>query len=488
MKRYLKAVLLVMLALDLCLVPAARASGPHGVDIGWAISNTGTILLTEAKCAALSQAGTGWLRVSMRLIPGHDDWDAQIFGLYDTAVNNARRAGLEVILLIDGESWRGHQSDWTANNYENTGGSGDNDYLEGYATYAVAPIVQHFRDRVKIYELWNEPNAWTRSPAPGVYEGGSFIYPSNFSWLLTHSWVAVHITNNIDDVILFSGGVFGHNIGGPYSYAKAGAQYLDDTYKVGINTVGSFSFVMDHYGSYPLDGFGQHIYIDQGRLTTSGDIRQYLDWVRQAYTQYEGISTAKKVFITEIGWTTASVSADTQATNLATAFETIEATPWVQTAIWFNWQDGPGLRYGVLNSNGDPKPAYYTYQFYESYEGRFPDGTTHDEILIFYDNLGQSVLGNPYDNGGSAWVHTWGSGYAQDCEGGSKGKLVIMSSRNGTYEINNIHGLWDFYQSHDGITAHGYPKSEEYVFESGTRQDFETGYLTWDPIHGVQEH
>lgn len=99
------------------------------------------------------------------------------------------------------------------------------------------PIVQHFRDRVKIYELWNEPNAWTRNPSPGVYEGGSFIYPSNFSWVLAKSWVAVHITNNINDVTLFSGGVFGHSIRNVYSYSTAGAQYLDDVSKVGINVV-----------------------------------------------------------------------------------------------------------------------------------------------------------------------------------------------------------------------------------------------------------
>src|SRR5262249_18031781 len=169
----------------LLLAPPGWTAGPHGVDIGWSVNNDGTILLTPAKCAALSQAGTGWLRVSMRLIPGHDTWDPTLFAKYDTAIDNCRRMGLQGILLIDGESWRGGQAAWTANNFEHTGNSGDNDYLEGYAYNAVVPIVQHFRDRTRIFELWNEPNAWTRSPAPGVYEGGSFIYPSNFAALLT---------------------------------------------------------------------------------------------------------------------------------------------------------------------------------------------------------------------------------------------------------------------------------------------------------------
>jgi hypothetical protein len=477
----------------LLLAAPGRAAGPHGVDIGWSVNNDGTILLTSAKCATLSQAGTGWLRVSMRLIPGHDTWDPTLFGLYDTAIDNCRRGGLQVILLIDGESWRGGQAAWTSNNFEHTGNSGDNDYLEGYAYGAVVPIVQHFRDRTRIFELWNEPNAWTRSPAPGVYEGGSFIYPSNFAALLTDSWLAIHVVNDINDVQLVAGGVFGHSIGNVYSYSRAGAQYLDDTYNVGINAIGSFAWVMHAYGSYPLDGIGQHIYIDQGRLTTTDHVSQYLQWVRQAYTRYEGDASPKQVFITELGWTTASVSPETQAANLDIAFQAIEATPWVRTTIWFNWQDGGGsFRYGVVDSSGNPKPSYEAYGYHERYEGRFADGTTEDGILTYYlshyEGLGQSTLGNPYDAGGTAWVHAWGEGFTQNLDGGSDGTLAIMSSWNGTFEVNNTHGLWDFYSANDGIDNLGYPVGNEQGTGWGTRQDFERGFLTWDPFSGVTAH
>lgn len=484
-----------ILSLAVLLAISAHASGPNGVDIGWSVNNNGAILLTPAKCAALAKAGAGWLRVSMRLIPGHDTWDPALFDLYDAAVNNARQAGLQVILLIDGESWRGGQSAWTANNYENTGGNGDNDYMEGYANGAVAPIVQHFRDRTKIFELWNEPNAWTSSPSPGVYSGGSFVYPSNFAALLVNSWVAVHVTNNISDVTLFAGGVFGHSIGGVYSYGRSGAQYIEDTYNIGINVTGSFTYVLQNYGSYPLDGIGQHIYIDQGGLTTAAHIQQYLDWVRQAYTRYEGADTVKKVFITELGWTTKSVSPETQAADLRLSFQTIiNGAPWVQSTIWFNWQDqstsctGSVLCYGVIDSAGNPKPSYTPYQYYQSYEGAFADGTTQDAILTYYNNLGKPALGNPYDNGHGAWVYVWGDGYTQDSDGGSDGKLGIMSSGTGTFEVNDLHGMWSFYLANDGIDVHGYPVNNEYATDCGTRQDFETGYYTWDPTNGVVEH
>lgn len=54
-------------------VSLSRAAGPHGVDDGWAIDNSGRPLLTPAKAQKLSEGGTGWVRIGMRRIPGHND-------------------------------------------------------------------------------------------------------------------------------------------------------------------------------------------------------------------------------------------------------------------------------------------------------------------------------------------------------------------------------------------------------------------------------
>ena len=165
----------------LLLAGAVRAAGPHGTDNGWAIDNSGNPLLTASVAAKLVQGEVGWVRVEMRLIPGHNTWDAGMLGYYDTAINNARNAGLQVLLLIDYTSWPGSQSDWCANNAENNpGANGDNAFVESFATNAVVPIVQHFRNRVKYYELWNEPNCWSDNPSNGVYTGCTYIYPSNY--------------------------------------------------------------------------------------------------------------------------------------------------------------------------------------------------------------------------------------------------------------------------------------------------------------------
>ena len=476
-----------------------RAGGPDGVDVGWTVDHTsGQIYLTSALAAQLVQGETGWIRVEMALVKGHSTWDTTMFNYYDTVVSNAQSAGLQVLMLIDSGSWPGGQTDWCANNYENNHGTnGDNAYMEGFATNAVLPIVQHFHNRVKIYELWNEPNCWTSNPSNGVYTGATYIYPSNFGWLLTRSWETVHIAHAINDVTLFSGGLFGNNLYGA-SYSAAGGQYLDDTYSTGTNVTkgGSFAHTKSNYGVYPLDGVGQHIYITIGGLVASSTFRQYEDWVHQALTKYEGTSSPKKTFITEFGWQTTNssngngVSAAIQDTNLVTAFSTIYATPYVQTAIWFQWADNPAgsMWYGVVDSSGNPKLSYPDYQRFERFEGVYSNGTANASIQSYFSSLGQPTLGCSYDNGHTAWVYTNLVGNAQDYDGGSHSNLTVMVSTNGTFEVNNLHGLWSYYFANNGLSAFGAPLDNEFASGGGTHQDFFQGYLSWDSVNQVVWH
>ena len=325
-----------------------------------------------------------------------------------------------------------------------------------------------------------------------MFVGCTYIYPSNYGWLLARSWSAVHIVYQINDVTLFFGGVFGHNISGVTSYANAGAQYIDDTYSTGTN-VGkrqSFNFSRTNYHAYPLDGIGQHIYLSQGGTVSSNTFRQYEDWVHQACTKYEGLNTPKKTFITEFGWTTASVTQSVQDTNLVTAFSAIQATPYVQMAIWFQWADNPAgnLYYGVTNNSSGPKLSFPNYQRFERFEGIYTNHTTYAGIAAYFKGLGQPVLGDPFDNGHGAWVYTFLNGYAQDYGGGSHQNLTLMSSTNGTFELNNLHGLWSYYNTNNGSVAFGYLLGNESSFGSGTRQDFSRGYMTWDNVNNIVWH
>jgi hypothetical protein len=469
----------------------AHAGGPMGVDVGWVINNNGSPILTSSMCSSLVAGKTGYIRVEFRLVGTNTTWNSTMLGYYDAVINNAVAAGLEVIGLIDYSSWPGNQAQWTSNSWECSGGNGDNNYINGYAANAVVPLVSHFYNRIKVYELWNEPNACTTCSSCGT-EGGSFIYPSNFSQLLANAYADLEYAGLKNYVTIVSGGVFGHSISG-YSYGNAGAQYIDDTYNVGINSVGSFSYTKSHWGTYPLDAIGQHIYIDQGTTTTSGEFQQYITWVQQAYQKYEGTGTSKKSVITEFGWTTASVSTNTQNQNLNTAFGVIEGDyKSVSHAIWFNWQDGGAGDYGVLYGSGAPKLSYASYQYQEQYEGYYINGTLDNNILNYFNSHGQAQIGDAYDNGGTAWVHSWsGSGYSanvQDFQGGTNGTLDMQDSSFGTFQINDVHGLWDYYLAHGGISHYGAAKNDEYGYSGGTRQDFQAHYLTWTSGGGIVEH
>jgi hypothetical protein len=129
--------------------------------------------------------------------------------LYDTVVNNARMEGLQVMGLLSNESWPGTQAEWQANNAErNPGKSGDNPYLVAFSKNAAVVLGMHFNGKVAAWEVWNEPNAYSSySPEQG-YTGSTFIYPSNFAWLLRHVYEEAE-NAGITDALFVSGGVFG---------------------------------------------------------------------------------------------------------------------------------------------------------------------------------------------------------------------------------------------------------------------------------------
>jgi hypothetical protein len=115
----------------------------------------------------------------------------------------------------------------------------------------------------------------------------------------------------------------------------------------------------------------------------------------------------------------------------------------------------------------------------------FASGATNVGIQTYFNTGGQSALGDPLDRGRGAWVYSYLNGYAQDFEGGSHGRLFLMSSTNGTFELNDVHGLWSYYTTNNGSATLGFPLSNEFGYGPGTRQNFSYGYLTWNAAGGV---
>jgi hypothetical protein len=407
--------------------PGAAIQGKQGLQGGWAIDDGGRVNFVHSlsqQLPLMQQAGAGVVRVHFRLGACFSDWISvgcatadqpkTALGLYDQIVDEAiQQNNLQVIGLISNESWHGTQAQWTANNAENTGGSGDNAYVGAFATNAAGVLAKHFAGRITIWEVWNEPNAWSANPSPGVFTGSSFIYPSNFGWLLKRSYAAIKTHKPGTSSTVVSGGLFGHDLGGasvvvvnpdggrqritkrgsvgpelqpsreaPLAKAPAppapactssvpsGADYLCNTYRMGQTRAGWKK------GAYPLDAIGQHLYIDQGGLTTSSKVSSYLQDVRNTYVAFEGAATTKKTQVTEFGWVADPNSANyeaestNQAQNVQTAYTTFRSTSFVTRADYFAVQDVPegNVFYGLVQGNGTIfKPAFAAFQNWAAY-------------------------------------------------------------------------------------------------------------------------
>jgi hypothetical protein len=395
---------------DLSLADGARSSA-RGLQDGWAIDNSCHVMFTPEVAAVIADSGAAWVRINFRLGAAQSWTEMATCGgisaldLYDAVVDNARAEGLRVLGLLSNESWPGAQADWQANSAErNPGSSGDNSYLAGFSQHAAGVLVRHFSGRVAAWEVWNEPNAYT-SYSPGTgYIGSTFIYPSNFAWLLRRVFEEAQAAG-ANGTLLVAGGVFGHDLpstltpegrglavkrGDPqtpgYSVPpesepagapaadpialKSGAEYLRSTYAQGIALAG-WAQLRQLYGSYPLDAVGQHLYVDQGTITTSGKVGAYLDAVRAVPLEHPEVAPPPS-WITEVGWTTASVPEAVQATNLGTAFDAFAAAAYVGVGFWFQLRDiaAAGMYYGLLTPFDPPwtrKAAWSVFRRYRNF-------------------------------------------------------------------------------------------------------------------------
>jgi hypothetical protein len=432
-------IVLMLVAPTEPVAEAAARQGNQGLQGGWSVDDGGRVNFLHSASQQFSimrDAGAGWVRVHFRLGACFATWSPQApacgtadgataLAVYDLVVENALANNLKVVGLFSQESWRGTQADWTANNAENNptndpSRTGDNAYVRAFAEQAVRPIVARYQGKVAQWEVWNEPNAYESLDGAGNPVGGTFLYPSNFAWLLKRAHVEVRAAGGA----VISGGLLGHDqdvhtavivengrprraalrgtlkdtrlergrrtpvrpgvVAEPAAAAAAscetvptGADYLCSTYDAGIATAGWAAYKAQA-GSYPLDQVGQHVYIDQGAATTSRELETYLAEVRNAYLRSEGSATAKKTYVTEFGWeTTGSLTPQLQAQNLQVAFTTFKGTRYVGRAFWFNVQDiaEGDLWWGLVRSDYDArspnpalrKPSFAAFQKYATY-------------------------------------------------------------------------------------------------------------------------
>ena len=341
--------------------PPRPKPGPQGLQPGAPMGDNGEIFFTNAVAAKIAEAGAGWVRLNFRLGPNFSDWtdttnlSFSALSRYDTIIDNALNNDLQVLGLLSNEAWNTPNvpDDWQANNAEVAGGNGDNTFIQNFDTQAARVLIPHFAGKIDHWQAWNEPNASL-----------TFMYPSNWAWLLGRVYVAAQ-ESGVPDLTIVSGGLLSTHSqdSTELTSANTGADYLRDTYDQG-QTNADWETIKSTYGSYPLDVIGQHLYIDQWGRTTADRVEQAVDFVREAYVAAEGGSTEKTTHVTEMGWATNMVNERVQASNLRTAYTQLKKLAYTPRSYWFFLQDIPvaNLYHGLLRSDGSPKPAWDTYQ------------------------------------------------------------------------------------------------------------------------------
>jgi hypothetical protein len=351
--RGLWSALLLLLGTALGAPSHARAAARLALDAGAPIDASSGAISARITADVIAPTGADYVRINCILGPWSSPEDQTRRGpssltwleTYDQVVDTLMRQGLQIYMLIGGEAV--HSGAPTINSQA---------WIDDY-TYNFVSIVDHFKDRVRIYESFNEPNDWA---------GGSSaqLQPYWFAAALQNVYLNVKYFNGHEgdsswDVTLVSGPLFSHD-------QDNGASYLASVYEAGRSQL-AWDWCHSTYGTYPLDGVGYHLYVAQGTtdaaLVTNA-MNGNLGAIYNQLTALEGSST-KKLWISELGWSSDAVGEQGQAENVTTGMNLLLKDSRIELATWFTTQDWPGGSWGLYRANGlstgDQKAAYSAY-------------------------------------------------------------------------------------------------------------------------------
>ncbi|HEY5945254.1 MAG TPA: NBR1-Ig-like domain-containing protein [Kofleriaceae bacterium] len=313
-----------------------------GLDVGHVV-DSGSV---HADNATVDSTGTPWVRINMRL----DAWSApdddtrrgpdQLtwFEAYDRVIDDYLARGIQVYALINDEALSSAQP------------HGSDAWIADYVQNAVK-IVDHFKNRVRVFEIINEPND---------YAGGSSarFTARAYAKILQDTYLAVkhdagHTGDRCWQVQLVSGPLFSFD-------GNSSASYLQQAYSIGKSQL-AWDYTHEVTGSYPLDGIGYHMYVAQGLDSANADVRTEmrlnLGALWNVVTSYEGADTAKRVWVSEYGWEAGVVGDAVQAQRMQAGHAAMAELGYVALALYFNFQDFPGASYGVYDDASQPRPA-----------------------------------------------------------------------------------------------------------------------------------
>lgn len=316
----------IALATAVLLAPSPAAATEIGID-GGAVLWDGVI--DEGRFDAVESTGASWVRLNFRL----DRWEApdeEWLATHDRIVDAYLARGVQVIgllndELIDGSIDRNSEA-----------------FVAAYVPRAVA-VIDHFKDRVRVFEVINEPNDWAGGTTPR-------FAPYWFARVLQETYLEVkHHAGHLEDpcwqVTLLSGPLFSFD-------GTTAADYLDEVYAIGRGQL-AWDWVREQTGRFPLDGVGYHLYVAQGAEDSLDDVRARtlgnIAAIRDVITAH---GDDVELWVSEFGWRADAVGEDGQAARLRAGFEAMRDSGHVAVALYFQLADFPDNQWGVYASGG----------------------------------------------------------------------------------------------------------------------------------------
>ena len=297
----------------------ARPSNPYGICSHFTYSDYPT---RETSARMIREAGAGWVRFDFDWTQIEPEPGSFTFEVTDDAVATAEKAGLGVCAIV------GKQPRYAKPAYE---------HLDLWTNF-VATVVSRYKSRIRVWEVWNEPNN----------SGDPLNDPTNYLQVLR----AAYMTIKAIDPTLFvtSGGIAG-----------LGKRYVEPLLALGAGTY----FDAMNFHPYCIPQPPEEPLLNQIR------------WMREKMTQY-GCGD-KPIWATEMGWPTHHVSEGRDPGVSHTPVpESLQAS-YTARALGLAMAGGLdaffiyNLRaserrlwdreshFGLIRKNSEPKAAYYAY-------------------------------------------------------------------------------------------------------------------------------
>lgn len=288
-----------------------------------------------SRVGLVAESKAPWVRLNFV----GDDWSlgSNDVVVYNSIINAYTGKGVKIIGLIGAQSVPG--------GYDRTQQSEFSSKFTDTAT----TIINRFGDRVKTYELFNEPNDWAGGTSAQVS-------PRYLAEYLARVYRQIKITEKKNDITLISGPLFSFDLAN-------GADYLGGVYSEGKSLEDrnlNWETIKQTTGSYPLDGIGYHIYVAQGmndKAQLTSKMQANLNSIKSVINN---LDPGKKIWITEFGWGTGDgrVTEDVQSENLEAAFNILKNDGSVKMAMWFTLIDFDDSRWGLIDTGGTKKKAW----------------------------------------------------------------------------------------------------------------------------------